>query len=36
MVNIMYGVLIGFVMGYGLGLWASWYAYKEVKKHVGR
>ena len=28
-------LLIGFVLGYGLGLWASWYTEKEVRKHVG-
>jgi hypothetical protein len=27
--------LVGFIVGYGLGLWASWYTEKEVRKHVG-
>jgi hypothetical protein len=36
MVNFMYGVLVGWIAGYGIGLWASWYTLKEVKKHVGR
>lgn len=31
---LAYGVLIGFTIGYPLGLWASWYTYKEVKKRV--
>jgi ABC-type nitrate/sulfonate/bicarbonate transport system permease component len=31
---LAYGVLIGFTIGYPLGLWASWYTYKEVKKSV--
>jgi len=31
---LAYGVLIGFTIGYPLGLWASWYTYKEIKKRV--
>ncbi len=32
----MYGVLLGWVAGYGVGLWAAWYSFKEVKKYVNR
>ena len=28
------GCLIGLVVGYPLGLWATWYTEKEVRKHV--
>lgn len=33
---IALGLLIGFTIGYPLGLWSSWYTYKEAKKHVER
>jgi len=32
----MMGVLFGIVIGYPLGLWATWYTEKEVRKHVKR
>ena len=32
----MYGILLGWVAGYGVGLWAAWYSFKEVKKYVNR
>jgi hypothetical protein len=34
MLNFFWGVLVGFLIGYPLGLWASWYTYKEIKKRV--
>jgi hypothetical protein len=34
MLKFFWGVITGFLIGYPLGLWASWYTYKEVKKRV--
>jgi hypothetical protein len=34
MLKFFWGVLVGFTIGYPIGLWASWYTFKEIKKRV--
>ena len=34
MLQFFWGLLIGFSIGYPMGLWAIWYTKKEVKKYV--
>jgi hypothetical protein len=36
MTEFMFGILVGFIIAYPLGLWATWYTEKEVRKHVNR
>ena len=36
MLKFFWGILVGFVIGYPIGLWASWYTFKKVKEHVER
>ena len=36
MLSFLFGILIGFVAGYALGVWATWYTEREVRKHVNR
>jgi ABC-type dipeptide/oligopeptide/nickel transport system permease component len=36
MTTFLMGVMFGFIVGYPLGLWATWYTEKEVRKHVER
>ena len=34
MLNFFWGVLVGFLVGYPIGLWASCYTYKEIKRRI--
>lgn len=36
MIEFMYGALIGFVVGYPFGLWATWYNNKRVRENGDR
>lgn len=36
MVTFLFGVMLGFIIGYPLGLWATWYTEKEMRKNVNR
>lgn len=36
MIEFLFGTLIGFIIGYALGVWAGWYTEKELKKYVNR